>query len=181
MRDNSACDYHATITCNNSKTFLALVAIPFGNRPGHTKYCMNNNKILNVHNLYYASILNSLFLALYSNPPKPIMNQIKPHLSIRNSNYFILPKLKFTILQKNLPYIVFKVWNCFINISTITDSIDKTMLMYWKYNTFKKFTKTFFLHVQKFGNTTLWELINLNLFDVEAKVLTGAIRWGSID
>ena len=33
MRDNSACDYHATITwldvCNNSKTFLALAAIPF--------------------------------------------------------------------------------------------------------------------------------------------------------
>ena len=55
------------------------------------------------------------------------------------------------------------------------------MLMYWKYDTFKKFTESFFLHVQKFGSTTLWKLINLNVFDVEAKVLTGAIKWGSID
>ena len=139
---------------------------------------MNENKILTVHNLYFASVLNNLFLALYSNPPKPIINQIKPDISIRNDNYFILPKLKLTTLQKNLPYIGLKV--CFINISS-TDSLDKTTVMYWKYNAFKKFTKSFFFHVQKFGSTTPWELINLNLFDVETKVLTGAIKWGSID
>ena len=32
-----------------------------------------------------------------------------------------------------------------------------------------------------FGSTTLWELINLNIFDVETKVLTGAIKWVSLD
>ena len=100
---------------------------------------------------------------------------------MRNDNYFILPKLKLTTLQKSLPYIGLNVWNCFINISSTTDSLNKTTVMYWKYNAFKKFTKSFFFHVQKFGNTTQWELINLNLFDVEAKVLTGAIKWGSID
>ena len=48
MRDNSACDYHATITCNNSKTFLALVAIPFavaipfGN---HDKHILGNPRV----------------------------------------------------------------------------------------------------------------------------------------
>ena len=149
--------------------------------PGHTKGCINENKILSVHNLYFASVLNNLFLALYSNPPKPIINKIKPHLSIRNDNYFILPKLKLTTLQKNLPYIGLKKWNCFINISSTADSLDKTMVMYWKYNAFKKFTKSFFFHVQKFGSVTLWELMNLNLFDVETKVLMGAIKWGSID
>ena len=89
--------------------------------------------------------------------------------------------LKLTTLQKNFPYIGLKVWNCFINISSTTDSIDKTMLKYWKYTAFKKFTESFFFHVQKFGSTTLWELINLNIFDVETKVLTGAIKWGSLD
>ena len=97
----------STLFAAQKKAIRTLFNIPRISRycPGHTKYCMNNNKILIVHNLYYAYILNSLFLALYSNPPKPIMNQIKPHLSITNSNYFILPKLKLTILQKNLPYI----------------------------------------------------------------------------
>ena len=89
--------------------------------------------------------------------------------------------LKLTTLKKNFPYIGLKVWNCFINISSTTDSIDITMLKYWKCNAFKKFTKSFFFHVQKFGSTTLWELINLNIFDVETKVLTGAIKWVSLD
>ena len=124
--------------------------------PGHTKGCINENKILTVHNLYFASVLNNLLLvALYSNPPKSIINEIIPHVSIRNDNYFILPKLKLTTLQKNLSYIGLKVWNYFINISSTTDSLNKTMVMYWKYNAFKKFTKSFFFHVQKFGSTTL--------------------------
>ena len=173
----------STLFAAQKKAIRTLFNIPRISRhcPGHTKGCINENKILTVHNLYFASVLNNLFLTLYSNPPKPIINQIKPHLSIRNDNYFILPKLKLTTLQKNLPYIGLKIWNCFINISSTTDSLDKTMVMYWKYNAFKKFTKSFFFHVQKFGSVTLWELMNLNLFDVETKVLTGAIKWGSID
>ena len=173
----------STLFAAQKKTIRTLFNIPRISRycPGNTKNCMNNNQILTVHNLYFASVLNNLFLALYSNPPKPIINQIKLHLSIRNDNFFILPKFKLTILQKNVPYIGLKVWNCFINISSTTDSIDKTMLIYWKYNTFKISIKSFFLHIQKFGSATLWELINLNLFDVEKKVLTGAIPWGSID
>ena len=173
----------STLFAAQKKAIRTLFNIPRISRhcPGHTKGCINENKILTVHNLYFAFVLNNLFLALYSNPPKPIINQIKPHLSIRNDNYFILPKLKLTTLQKNLPYIGLKIWNCFINISSTTDSLDKTMVMYWKYNAFKKFTKSFLFHVQKFGSVTLWELMNLNLFDVETKVLTGAIKWGSID
>ena len=165
------------------KAIRTLFNIPRINRycPGHTKQCINENQTLTVHNLFFASVLNNLFLTLYSNPPKPIIKQIRPNLSIRNDNYFILPMLKLTTLQKNFPYIGLKVWNCFIDISSTTDSIDKTMLKYWKYNAFKKFTKSFFFHVKKLGNTTLWELIILNIFDVETKVLTGAIKWGSLD
>ena len=173
----------STLFAAQKKAIRTLFNIPRISRhcPGHTKGCINENKILTVHNLYFASVLNNLILTLYSNPPKPIINQIKPHLSIRNDNYYILPKLKLTTLQKNLSYIGLKIWNCFINISSTTDSLDKTMVMYWKYNAFKKFTKSFFFHVQKSGSVTLWELMNLNLFDVETKVLTGAIKWGSID
>ena len=95
----------STLFAAQKKAIRTLFNIPRISRhfPGHTKGCINENKILTVHNLYFASVLNNLFLALYSNPPKPIINQIKPHLSIRNDNYFILPKLKLTILQKNLP------------------------------------------------------------------------------
>ena len=170
----------STLFAAQKKAIRTLFNIPriSRHRPGHTKGCINENKILTVHNLYFASVLNNLFLTLYSNPPKPIINQIKPHLSIRNDNYFILPKLKLTTLQKNLPYIGLKIWNCFINISSTTDSLDKTMVMYWKYNAFKKFTKSFFFHVQKFGSVTLWELMNLNLFDVETKVLRELLNGG---
>ena len=128
-----------------NKAIRTLFNIPRISRyfPGHTKQCINENQILTVHNLYSASVLNNLFLVLYSNPRKPIsiIKQIRPNLSIRNDNYFILPMLKLTTLQKNFPYKGLKVWNCFINISSTTDSIDKTMLKCWKYNAFKKFTK----------------------------------------
>ena len=66
--------------------------------PGHTKQCINENQILTVHNLYFTSVLNNLFLALYSNPPKPIIEQIRLNLSIRYDNYFILPMHKPTTL-----------------------------------------------------------------------------------
>ena len=123
----------STLFAAQKKAIRNLFNIPGISRhcPGHTKGCINENKILTVHNLYFASVLNNLFLALYSNPPKPIINQIKPHLSIRNDDYFILPKLKLTTLQKNLPYIGLKIWDCFINLSSTADSLDKTMVMYW--------------------------------------------------
>ena len=91
-----------TLFAAQKKAIRTLFNIPRISRycPGHTKYCMNNNKILTVHNLYYASILNSFFLALYSNPPKPIMNQIKPHLSIRNSNYLFYQSLSLRFCRK---------------------------------------------------------------------------------
>ena len=149
----------STLFAAQKKAIRTLFNIPRISRhcPGHTKGCINENKILTVHNLYVASVLNNLFLALYSNPPKPIINQIKPHISTRNDNYFILPKLKLTTLQKNLPYIGLKVWNCFINISSTTDSLDKTTVMYWKYNAFKNLLNhSFFMYkslaVPPYGN-----------------------------
>ena len=100
----------STLFAAQKKAIRTLFKIPRINRycPGHTKHCINSNQILTVHNLYFSSILNNLFLALYSNPPRPIISQVKPHISIRNNNFFIPPKLKLTILQKNLPYIGFK-------------------------------------------------------------------------
>ena len=173
----------STLFAAQKKAVRTLFNIPRISRhcPGHTKGCINENKILTVHNLYFASVLNNLFLTLYSNPPKPIINQIKPHLSIRNDNYFILPKLKLTTLQKTfhtlgLKYgiaslisppqriLSIKPWSCTGNIMHLKNLLNHS-----------------FFHVQKFGSVTLWELMNLNLFDVETKVLTGAIKWGSID
>ena len=88
----------STLFAAQKKVIRTLFNIPRISRycPGHTKGCINENKLLTVHNLYFASVLNNLFLALYSNPPKPIINQIKPHISTRNDNYFILPKLNLT-------------------------------------------------------------------------------------
>ena len=86
------------------KTLRTIFRIPRLSRycPGHTKqvFITNNNNILTVHNLYFSSVLHSIFLSLFSNTPKPIADQIKPHLSTRTAHYFILPLLKYTNHQK---------------------------------------------------------------------------------
>ena len=62
--------------------------------PDHTKSSFTTYKILTVHNLYFYSLLTSIFSSLYSSPPQPIVDQVRPHLSKRKEAYFILPLKK---------------------------------------------------------------------------------------
>ena len=62
--------------------------------PGHTKSTFTAYKIYAVHNLYFYSVLTSIFSSLYSFHPQPIVDQVRPHSSKRKEAYFILP-LKF--------------------------------------------------------------------------------------
>ena len=86
--------------------------------PGHTKSSLTTYKykILTVHNLYFYSVLTSIFSSLYSCPPQPIVDQVKPHLSKRKEVYFILFLVRLPNHLKNMPYVGLKLWNSFINV-----------------------------------------------------------------
>ena len=169
--------------CCSEKALRTIFRIPRISRycPGHTKQVFITNSILTVHNLYFSSVLHAIFLSLFSNTPKPIADQIKLHLSTRTDHYFLLPLLKYTNHQKNLPFIGFKIWNSFLNVCSVTGLLDKSMLIYWKFSKFKKCTKTFFLQGQKFFDINHWDPANHNIFHLETKVITGTLNWGSTD
>ena len=113
------------------------------NCPGHTKPHFINKKILTVHNLYYISVLSSIFLALYSTSPKPITDCIRSYLSKRSEALLVLPKLRLSNHQKNWPYCGLKIWNSFINISSSLGLLEKDKLIYWKHTKFKNVAKSF--------------------------------------
>ena len=148
--------------------------------PGHTKNVFCKNKILTIHNLYFLATLKSTFLAIYSSPPAPIVNQVKYHLSNRKDNLFILPKLKLSNHQKNYPYINFKIWNSFINICSCLDILNNITINHWKADKFSRVCKSFFLHFQSLDNPLTWNIFNINLFKMEAGVMTGNLNPGSI-
>ena len=148
--------------------------------PGHTKNVFCKNKILAIHNLYFLATLKSTFLAIYSSPPAPIVNQVKYHLSNRKDNLFILPKLQLSNHQKNYPYINLKIWNSFINICSCLDILNNSMINHWKADKFSRVCKSFFLHFQSLDNPLTWNIFNINLFEMEAGVMTGNLNPGSI-
>ena len=111
---------------------------------GHTKSTLTIYKILTVHNLYLYSVLTSIFSSLYSCPRQPIVDQVKPHLSKRKEAYFILPLVRLSNHHKNMPYVGLKLWNSFINATSTLDLLDASLLLYWKFNKFKKFVKMSF-------------------------------------
>ena len=151
--------------------------------PGHIKSTLTTYKILTVHNLYFYSVLTSIFSSLYSCPPQPIVDQVKPHLPKRKEAYFILP-LNFLVRlsnhHKNMPYVELKLWNSFINVTSTLDTLDAFLLPYWKLNKFKKFVKDTLLHFQSLNSNTTWDSFNFNLVELEASVLTGNLYPGSI-
>ena len=173
----------STLFAAQKKALRTIFRIPRISRycPGHTKQVLITNRILTVHNLYFSSVLHAIFLSLFSNTPKPIADQIKLHLSTRTDHYFLLPLLKYTNHQKNLPFVGFKIWNSFLNVCSVTGLLDKSMLIYWKFSKFKKCTKTFFLQGQKFFDINHWDPVNHNIFNLETKVITGTLNWGSTD
>ena len=75
--------------------------------PGHTKSTFTAYKILTVHNLYFYSVLSSIFS--YSCPPQPIVDQVKPHSPKRKEAYFILPLVRLSNHHKNMPYVGLKL------------------------------------------------------------------------
>ena len=148
--------------------------------PGHTKSSFTAYKTLAVHNLYFYSLLTSIFSWLYSSPPQPIVDQVKPHLSKRKEAYFILPLVRLSNHDKNMPYVGLKVWNSFINATSTLDLLDASLLLYWKLGKFKKFVKDTFLHFQSLNSDVTWDSLNFNLLELEASVLTGNLNPGSI-
>ena len=108
--------------------------------PGHTKSTFTAYKILTVHNLYFYSVLTSIFSSLYS-CPQPIVDQVKPHLSKRKEAYFILPLVRLSNHHKNMPYVGLKLWNSFINITSTLDLLNTSLFLYWKLSKFKKLVK----------------------------------------
>ena len=99
----------STLFAAQKKALRTIFHIPRIRRyfPGHTKQVFITNSILTVHNLYFSSVPHAIFLSLFSNTPKPIADQIKLHLSTRTDHYFLLPLLKYTNHQKNLPFVGF--------------------------------------------------------------------------
>ena len=77
--------------------------------PGLTKSTYTAYKILTVHNLYFYSVLTSIFSSLYSCPPQPIVDQVKPPSSKRKEAYFILPLVRLSNHHKNMPYVGLKL------------------------------------------------------------------------
>ena len=148
--------------------------------PVHTKSTLTTYKILTVHNLYFYSALASIFSSLYSCPPQPIVDQVKPHLSKRKEAYFILPLVRVSNHHKNMPYVGLKLWNSFINITSTLDLLDASLLLYWKLSKFKKFAKDTLLHFQSLNNNFTWHSLNFDLLELEASVLTGNLNPGSI-
>ena len=147
--------------------------------PGHTKSTFTAYKILTVHNLYFYSVLTSIFSSLYSCPPQPIVDQVKPHLSKRKEAYFILPLVRLSNHHKNMPYVELKLWNSFINITSTLDLLNASLLLYWKLSKFKKLVKDTLLHFQSLNNNSTWDSFNFNLLELEASVLTGNLKPGS--
>ena len=148
--------------------------------PGHTKSSFTTYKILTVHNLYFYSILTSIFSSLYNCPRQPIVDQVKPHLSKRKEAYFILPLVRLSNHHKNMPYVGLKLWNSFINVTSTLDILDASQLLYWKLDKFKKFVKDTFLHFQSLNSNFTWDNLNFSLLELEASVLTGNLNPGSI-
>ena len=148
--------------------------------PGHTKSSFTTYKILTVQNLYFYSLLTGIFSSLYSSPPQPIVDQVKPHLSKRKEAYFILPLVRLSNHHKNMLYVGLKVWNSFINVTSTLDLLDASLLLYWKLGKFKKFVKDTFLHFQSLNSDVTWDSLNFNLLELEASILTGNVNPGSI-
>ena len=112
--------------------------------PGHNKSSFTTYKIITVHNLYFYSVLTSIFSSLHSCPPQPIVDQVKPYLFKRKEAYFILPLVRLSNHHKNMPYVGLKLWN----VTSTLDLLDAFLLLYWKLNKFKKFVKDTLLHFQ---------------------------------
>ena len=85
---NLRCLFSAQKKCIRSLFRVKRISIMC---PGHTKSSFTTYKILTLHNLYLYSLLTSIFSSLYSSPPQPIVDQVKPHLSKRKEAHFILP------------------------------------------------------------------------------------------
>ena len=79
-----------------------------------------------------------------------------------------------------MPYVGLKLWNSFINVTSTLDTLDASLLLYWKLNKFKKFVKDTLLHFQSLNSNTTWDSFNFNLLELEASVLTGNLYPGSI-
>ena len=116
-----------------------------------------------MHNLYFYSVLTSIFSLLYSCPPQPIVDQVKPHLSKRKEAYFILPLVRLSNHHKNMPYVGLKLWNSFINVTSTLDLLDASLLLYWKLNKFKSFVKDTLLHFQSLNSDITWDSVNFSL------------------
>ena len=174
---NSGCLFSAQKKCIRSLFRVKRISIMC---PGHTKSTLTTYKILTVHNLYFYSALTSIFSSLYSCPPQPIVDQVKPHLSKRKEAYFILPLVRQSNHHKNMPYVGLKLWNSFINITSALDLLDASLLLYWKLSKFKKFAKDTLLHFQSLNNNFTWDSLNFNLLELEASVLTGNLNPGRI-
>ena len=168
----------ATLFSAQKKSIRTLFRIPRINKncPGHTKSFFISKNILTVHNLYYTSVLSSIFLALHSISPKPISDCIKGYLSTRSSALLVLPKLRLSNHRKNMPYIGLKIWNSFISICSSLELLEKDKLIYWKHTKFKKLVKSFFLKTQTLLGTKDWYPINYNIFEVEAKKSAGFLH-----
>ena len=160
------------------KSIRILFRVPRINKhcPGHTKNVFTENKILSIHNLYFASMIQETFLGLHAVPLKPIVNIIQPHISSRTLALFILPKLRLSNHRKNFPYSMFKLWNSFINICFKTDILTQSQLLYWKYEKFKKFIKSTLHHFQNLGDLCTWYPFNYIISDLEIKILSGDLH-----
>ena len=77
---NLCCLFSAQKKCIRSLFRVKRISILC---PGNTKSTFTAYKILTVHNLYFYSVLTSIFSSLYSCPSQPIVDQVKPHLSKR--------------------------------------------------------------------------------------------------
>ena len=143
--------------------------------PGHTNSTFTAYKILTVHNLYFYSILTSIFSLLYSYPPQPIVDQVK-----RKEAYLILPLVRLSNHHKNMPYVGLKLWNSFINVTSTLDILDASRLLFWKLSKFKKFVKDTIIHFQSLNSDVTWDIFNFDLLEFEASVLTGILNPGSI-
>ena len=174
---NLCCLFSAQKKCIRSLSRVKRISILC---PGHTKSTYTAYKILTVHNLYFYSVLTSIFSSLYSCPPQPIVDQVKPHLSKRKEAYLNLPLVRLSNHHKNMPYVGLKLWNSFINVTSTLDILDASRLLYWKLSKFKKFVKDTIIHFQSLNSDVTWDSFNFYLLELEASVLTGNLNPGSI-
>ena len=101
-------------------------------------------------------------------------------MSKRKKAYFILPLVRLSNHHRNMPYVGLQLWNSFINIISTLDSLDASLLLYWKLSKFKKFVKDTLLHFQSLNNKFAWDSFNFNSLELEASALTGNLNPGSI-